>query len=266
MKTIAAEDFHPDFNADLQIASLRDPYVAGHAARYMHTLKHMPVRKQFPEGKIRVLELGTSLVFPKILLDRLGFDEVEVTHFDSDRLGQEFKVDLPNDPQAKQLTAFSIDLESHKIPRPDATYDLVLCFEVIEHLERDPMFMLAELNRVTKPNGLLYMSTPNSVSARNVYKVLRGYAPHFHMKYSKKAELYRHNIEYAPHQVLALMRSAGFTERKFWTSDTFEEGMPDTIKFLKKNNYPTDLRGDNILYIGQRSSKVIDRFPEEIYY
>jgi len=38
------------------------------------------------------------------------------------------------------------------IPVPDATYDLVLCTQVLEHVP-DPVAVLREFNRVLKPRG-----------------------------------------------------------------------------------------------------------------
>jgi SAM-dependent methyltransferase len=46
-------------------------------------------------------------------------------------------------------------------PFADATFDRVQCIEVIEHL-MDPVTTLREINRVLKPGGELFISTPNA--------------------------------------------------------------------------------------------------------
>lgn len=46
---------------------------------------------------------------------------------------------------------------------PDASFDLAVCFETIEHLE-DPAAGLAELRRVVRAGGTLVVSSPNPVA------------------------------------------------------------------------------------------------------
>src|SRR5262249_874230 len=48
------------------------------------------------------------------------------------------------------------------LPHPDATFDLVVAFEVIEHLERWREF-LVEVRRVLVPTGQFIVSTPNKL-------------------------------------------------------------------------------------------------------
>ena len=68
-----------------------------------------------------------------------------------------------------------------KLPFGDATFDVVVSFETIEHILEQNEF-LDEIKRVLKPAGLLIMSSPN----RTEYSDARGYANEFHVK-----ELYR---------------------------------------------------------------------------
>lgn len=50
--------------------------------------------------------------------------------------------------------------DGKRIPADDHVFDVVVCFETIEHLDDYHVFM-AEINRVLKPDGLLVLSTPN---------------------------------------------------------------------------------------------------------
>lgn len=45
------------------------------------------------------------------------------------------------------------------LPFPDATFDLVVAMDVVEHLD-DDVAVLKELRRIVKPGGLLYITVP----------------------------------------------------------------------------------------------------------
>lgn len=72
--------------------------------------------------------------------------------------------------KARGYDVTSIDIETsygrvvdanRRLPFGDASFDLIWCSEVIEHL-RDPEFTLAEFKRVLRPGGQLLMTTPNN--------------------------------------------------------------------------------------------------------
>lgn len=59
------------------------------------------------------------------------------------------------------------------LPFPDNTFDVVVSFETIEHInEKMQCMFLSEIKRVLNPNGILIMSTPN----KEIYTVQAGNA------------------------------------------------------------------------------------------
>ncbi len=65
---------------------------------------------------------------------------------------------------------------AHDLPFPDASFDVVVSFEMIEHVDRQER-VIAEVRRVLKPGGLFVVSTPS----REVYNQFK--APNeFHVK------------------------------------------------------------------------------------
>lgn len=72
-----------------------------------------------------------------------------------------------------------------RLPLADASRDLVVSFETIEHIEAQEAF-LDEVARVLAPGGLLLISSPNKLE----YSDKRGFANEFHVK-----ELYREELE-----------------------------------------------------------------------
>lgn len=63
------------------------------------------------------------------------------------------------------------------IPLEDASFDLVVSFETIEHHDKHAE-MIAEIRRVLRPDGILVISSPN----RTVYSELAGHHNEFHVK------------------------------------------------------------------------------------
>lgn len=49
----------------------------------------------------------------------------------------------------------------HHLPFPDQSFDVIFCFEVLEHV-KEPWVAVNELHRVLKPSGVVYCSTPFS--------------------------------------------------------------------------------------------------------
>jgi 2-polyprenyl-3-methyl-5-hydroxy-6-metoxy-1,4-benzoquinol methylase len=47
------------------------------------------------------------------------------------------------------------------LPFPDASFDLVTCFQVLEHVP-EPTAFLSELARITRPHGTIILATPNA--------------------------------------------------------------------------------------------------------
>jgi ubiquinone/menaquinone biosynthesis C-methylase UbiE len=71
------------------------------------------------------------------------------------------------------------------IPAPDASVDVAISFETLEHIREQDEF-LAELARVLKPNGVAIISCPNKAE----YTDKRGTRNEFHVK-----ELYREELD-----------------------------------------------------------------------
>ncbi|MCL8000026.1 class I SAM-dependent methyltransferase [Brucella sp. 21LCYQ03] len=70
------------------------------------------------------------------------------------------------------------------LPFPDASFDVICCFETIEHLKKsDSEVALNELARVLAPDGILFISTPDGDVGRR-----RNYANPYHLYEMSLAE------------------------------------------------------------------------------
>lgn len=82
--------------------------------------------------------------------------------------------------QVEYLTRLGIDVQladlERTLPLKDASFDIVTCLEVIEHISRAEQ-LLKEISRILIPNGYLVLSTPNFCCWQNRLRYLRGKPP-----------------------------------------------------------------------------------------
>jgi len=77
----------------------------------------------------------------------------------------------------KITKACVVTVDEEALPFEDNFFDAVFCGEVIEHLY-DPDYLLAEIHRVLKPDGLCIITTPNLASWHNRLILLLGFQPY----------------------------------------------------------------------------------------
>jgi 2-polyprenyl-3-methyl-5-hydroxy-6-metoxy-1,4-benzoquinol methylase len=168
--------------------------------------------------------------------------------------------------------ACTIDLfncEVDRFPYPDEYFDTIICCELLEHLERDPMHMMSEIHRVAKPNGILVLTTPNAVSVRALKAMIDGIHPHLFNKYVMPTLLpeTRHAREYTPKELLRLFADSGFSTQFI---DTTAYGPRPGVynwvtKFLSVFKRFTRLREDCVYMVGQKTGAVGARYPSWLY-
>lgn len=236
-----------------------DTYHYKHTRRLARTLQIL--LEQRPTG--RLLELGTSGVIPLALKQLVPDLEVVVTNLSPMQdLHHTYWPTIGE--HSGQFDAYSIDLEFTPIPEDDGMFDWVLCCEVLEHMEIDPMFMLAEVNRVLALGGGMVLTTPNVVSSRGLTKMMQGIEPYFFMQYSKDRAYHRHNYEYSAKSLAVVLRAAGFGGL-VWTEDTFEDPAPAVVDRLRAAGFDIRDVGDNILSLSIKIGPISDRHPGFLY-
>jgi SAM-dependent methyltransferase len=241
-------------------------YFEGHESRLIRTLQLTP--RGAKRG--RILEMGCYMQITPALRDLAGYGQIRGCYFGAG--GTNLKAVQSKDGDYFECAIDLFDCERDSFPYPDGHFDTVLCCELLEHLVKDPMWMMAEIHRVLKPEGILLLTTPNIVSFRAVAAVLRGGHPGFYSRYPDPAGRdfcgSRHEREYTPLEISKLLNAAGFAVEHIETGpygndDAPNDGWAENV--LAFSRQTRELRGDCIFACGRKTAAAREFRPSWLY-
>ena len=273
-REIAASTLDPKAAAEyilsFGVASrMMNDYVRVHLQRLVRTLEITPPAS--PGANSRVLEMGCYMQITPSLPRFLGYQEVRGCYFG--QAGRsDFKVAYSGTGERFCCWIDLFDAEKDRFPYLDESFDTVLCCELIEHLFDDPMHMMAEINRVLKRGGHLVLSTPNISGTRALQAILHGFHPGLFHTYvvprpGGEGDR-RHNREYTPRDVRALLENSGMEVvllETGWLSAQEVARYAEADQLLERWGFSRDLRGDFIYAVGRKVGPVRERYPIELY-
>ncbi len=106
-----------------------------------------------------------------VLVD-VGCGQGKLWSFVSDRFDRYVGIDAVCYPGLPPQTEFiALDLNTTKVPLPQDFADVVCAVEIIEHLE-NPRAFVRELVGLTKPGGLVIVTTPNQLSLLSKFTLI----------------------------------------------------------------------------------------------
>ncbi len=168
-----------------------------------------------PKGA-NVLDVGSAPGHVSTGLHLMGF------HVEGVNLNEEWNKFYPSPEWVERLGVKTHDFEKAPLPWGGESFDAVFFCEVLEHIAvKNPAEVLTDLKRLLKPGGSLILSTPNICNVSNLYALLKGRnvmwdGDIFYGSYD------RHNREYTPAEVLAVLEEAGFSKPQIfgWNCDS----------------------------------------------
>jgi SAM-dependent methyltransferase len=261
--------FPPDEQemVDYILSFVDDPkemvYLKTHMRRLISTLQRIPPAQSSAD---RLLELGSRSSIAPAIRRYSGYHEVlGVDVWDSPEKLRRRTVKQKDGPDSYTFEVHNFNVERDRFPFPDNFFRVVLCCELIEHLQSDPMHMLWECNRVLAEGGYLILTTPNITCARAIEALLFGCVPYLYPQYNINDLLDQHRREYAPLEIGELLAAAGFTVEELETQDVWLRSNPAILDLLEKLMISTELRGDNIFALGRKTGAPVERYPKDLY-
>jgi len=126
-----------------------------------------------------------------------------------------------------------------RIPFPDATFQVVVMKHVLEHTPR-PREALAEIRRVLRPGGGVYLAVPHAGYAKSLRDpaVSRYYIPTSHGR--------EHFVYYTPETLTRLLREEGFAPVRRPHPDLWHRRAPVATRLGKLAIAPLRLLGQRL--------------------
>lgn len=242
-------------------------YCEQHLTRLARTLELTPKG----DASQSILEMGSYMQITPALKFKLGYGNVRGCYYG--RLGRsDRKFAASVNGQEFECLIDHFDAEKDVYPYEDASFDTIVCGELIEHLFSDPMHMMSEVNRILKPRGHFVITTPNIISYRALAALLESYHPGFFTAYIRPNPAgetdARHNREYTPGEVQHLLTGSGFEVVRLETGPFRDEPHPEFSwirALLEKLQLQTYWRGDGIYAVGKKTGPVKERWPGWLY-
>jgi SAM-dependent methyltransferase len=197
-----------------------DDYDATHLRRYATSIAMLTdAVGETALQEARTVCIGEKGAVPLALRRILGMRRVEVTSVGTDARRVHF-----TSKTSGKATSFEIidtDAEHESWPWPDGSVDLVISFEVLEHMREDPAFFALEAHRILRPGGRLVRTTPNANAFRALVALLDGRDPTLYSLYERDGGPC-HVHEYSSQQLRALLESSGFSVERFTTFAAYD--------------------------------------------
>jgi SAM-dependent methyltransferase len=167
-------------------------------------------------------------------------------------------------PRAGERLVIAYDhfnVEAEPFPYPDASFDLALFCEIIEHLPNDPVHALAEIHRVLRqPEGRLVLTTPNAVRLESLLRISRG--QNVYEPLSGHGTYGRHNREYTAEELRGLLGACGYEVERLLCVDL----RPPPVGFgrLPRDADPGN-RGANLLAVARPEGAPRRAYPAWLF-
>jgi SAM-dependent methyltransferase len=255
-----------EYSAPFEDPAIRWVLVHHGFSRLLGTVELVPERLRGGD----ILQLGAEPYLLTLCLRRTCTGRLTLANYfgTADRRGEQRLTNQRTGEQL-QLEYDLFNVETEDFPYPDASFDVVIFSEIIEHLAINPVRALAEIHRVLRPDGIVIVTTPNHLALMRLEGFLLGtremvdrYSPGF--GYGA-----RHNREYFAEELRELLESTGFVVEEITVRDLNEtppgKRLRRAVWSRVLNWYSNHPRGEHIFLRARRASCFRWIFPPGLF-
>lgn len=149
------------------------------------------------------------------------------------------------------------------------TYDTILFFETLEHVDKDHSGVMLNITQRMNRDSYLVMSVPNSVSYKTFNEFVGGAPPWTYWFFNPDLEHEpRHSFEYTPIFFKILLKSAGLDETAFRTICAYStrEAEKATFDIANALSIEPHMFGDTMIAQARKTfDEPLFRYPDCLY-
>jgi SAM-dependent methyltransferase len=240
-------------------------YMRGHRTRLTYALTMIPMAD---DPNARLLDIGCYGYMAMWAKVHLGYSEVVGIEWHPDRDERVLERELRSGDTAMVLRSHNFDISADDWDI-EGMFDTVLFFEVLEHINSDPMGVMDRVNRSLKQGGSLIMSVPNAVSYKTLKEFLVGMPPWTYWFYEPDlSHEPRHCFEYTPIVFHALLSASGMETEAFRTIYAYSSrsSEQDVLQVAGALGYRQDDFGETMIAHATKTREgVALRYPDVLY-
>lgn len=240
-------------------------YMRGHRTRLIEALTMIP---KADHQNARLLDIGCYGYMALWAKVYLGYKDVVGIEWHPDREESVITRTLKSQSDEIELRSHNIDISGGEWDI-EGTFDTVLFFEVLEHINVDPMGVMEQINGFLHSEGTLVMSVPNAVSYKTLKEYLVGMPPWTYWFYQPDlSHEPRHCFEYTPIVFQSLLAASGMQTDAFRTIFAYstpknEHGVLEVADSL--GYQASDLGETMIAHASKSREGVALRYPDVLY-
>jgi len=186
-----------------------EAYLAQHLGRFYETFQ--VCSQMVPQGA-KTLSVGAGDAYVEQQLARAVGAQITVVDFPEAIRSRE------EDYRRHGFHTVAANLAGQPQFEVDGLFDVVLSFEVVEHLPIPPHQHIGSLSELLRPGGYFILTTPNMAHLPNVLRLLRGRSilPNAQLTFSPAIyeNEHVHRREYVASELVEAMRQAGLRHEK----------------------------------------------------